>query len=93
MLCKIRLRKGGGEGKKVRLKSAESCFGDHIIPYHKAKMLCLSNLEEKKIRIAGVLKLHVFGFSVLTTETEHSLFLVNLVEIETVKTEYINLEN
>ena len=54
-------------GKKLRLKTAGPCFGDHIIPYHKAKMLYLSNLEKKIFRIAGALKLHFFGFSVLTT--------------------------
>ena len=52
--------------KKVRLKTAGPCFGDHIIPYHKAKMLYLSNMEKKIFRIAGALKLHFFGFSVLT---------------------------
>ena len=61
---KIRLRKDGG--KKLRLKTAGPCFGDHIIPYHKAKMLYLSNLEKNFFRIAGALKLHFFGFSVLT---------------------------
>ena len=64
ILCKIRLRKVGG--KKLRLQTAGPCFGDHIIPYHKAKMLYLSNLEKKIFRIAGALKLHFFGFSVLT---------------------------
>ena len=52
--------------KKLRLKTAGPCFGDHIIPYHKAKMLYLSNLEKNFFRIAGALKLHFFGFSVLT---------------------------
>ena len=33
--------------KKLRLKTAGPCFGDHIIPYYKAKMLYLSNLEKK----------------------------------------------
>ena len=51
---------------KLRLKTAGPCFGDHIIPYHKAKMLYLSNLEKNFFRIAGALKLHFFGFSVLT---------------------------
>ena len=67
ILCQIRLRKG--EGKILRLKTAVPCFGDHIIPYHKAKMLYLSNLEKNFFRIAGALKLHFFGFSVLTIGT------------------------
>ena len=46
--------------KKLRLKTAGPCFGDHIIPYHKAKMLYLSNLEKNFFRIAGALKLHFF---------------------------------
>ena len=62
------LRKGWG--KKLRLKTAGPCLGDHIIPYHKAKMLYLSNLEKKFFRIAGALKLHFFGFSVLTVSSQ-----------------------
>ena len=64
ILCKLRLRKGGG--KKPRLKTAGSCFGDHIIPYHKAKMLYLSNLEKKILSSRRGIKIAFFGFSVLT---------------------------
>ena len=63
------LRKGGG--KKLRLKTAGPCFSDHIIPYDKAKMLYLSNLEKNFFRIAGALKLHFFGFSVLTISVQY----------------------
>ena len=77
ILCKIRLRKGGG--KKLRLKTAGPCFGDHIIPYHKAKMLYLSNLEKNFFRIAGALKLHFFGFSVLTIKTNVKVQVILLL--------------
>ena len=65
--------------KKLRLKTAGPCFGDHIIPYHKAKMLYLSNLEKKFFRNAGALKLHFFGFSVLTIRAR--LFKTSLVNV------------
>ena len=47
-------------GEKLRLKTAGPCFGDHIISYHKAKILYLSNLGKNFFRIARLLKLHFF---------------------------------
>ena len=36
------------------------------MPYHKAKILYLTNLERNSFRIAGALKSHFFAFSALT---------------------------
>ena len=52
------------------------------MPYHKAKMLYLSNLVTNSFRIAGALKSHFFGFSVLTINkyVETCDFLVDCTE-------------
>ena len=61
------------QNKVKKGRGLRSCLGDRIIPCHKAKMLYLSNLEKKSFRIAGALKLHFSGFSVLTIYLEYRI--------------------
>ena len=64
ILCNIRLRKGGG--KKSSIKKRRTLFWRPHHTLSQSQMLYLSNLEKKIFRIAGALKLHFWGFGVLT---------------------------